>query len=130
VRKLVIVVVWSGNRILSELITRNLVRRGFDVHEVPLPPSGVLADAPSTADIDAASLAIVDLDSQEPELWRRASQVRTAIPGIPLVILGHAWPTTAHLDRLQPCTYVRKPFAIDELLAAVQDVPMHVPSPS
>ena len=121
------VLVWGNDRILSDLVARNLVRRGFDVREIPLPRVGAPVEAPPIA--DGAELAIVDLDCQEPELWRRAARIRTAIPGIPLVILGHAWPASARLDRLQPCAYVRKPFAIDELMAAVQDVPMTMTSP-
>ena len=75
-----------------------------------------------TIPVDAV-LGIVNLDCQEPDLWRRAARVRATVPSVPLVILGHAWPAAAQLDRLQPCVYVRKPFAIDELLAAVQDAP-------
>jgi hypothetical protein len=70
-----------------------------------------------------ADLVVVDLDCLEPELWRRATILRKLLPGIPLVILGHAWPTSPRVDRLQPCTYVRKPFAIDALVAAVKDAP-------
>jgi hypothetical protein len=115
----VAILVWSNNRILSGLVTRNLVRRGFDVRERPLPTAGAPWEASGVG--DDVTLGIVDLDCQEPELWRRAARVRKIIPGIPLVILGHAWPATAQLDRLQPCIYVRKPFAIDVLVAAVQE---------
>jgi DNA-binding response OmpR family regulator len=115
------VLVWSDNRILAGLISRNLVRRGFDVDELPL-PSAHAPSPPRPLDIQAA-LAIVDLDCQAPDLWCRAARIRTTIPRIPLVILGHAWPVAAQLDQLQPCIYVRKPFAIDELLAAIQKAP-------
>jgi hypothetical protein len=33
--------------------------------------------------------------------------------------IGTAPGTVSQIERLQPCTYVRKPFAIDALLAAV-----------
>lgn len=121
------VLVWSNTRILSDLVTRNLDRRGFDVRETPLPPPGAPIETPPVT--AGVALAIVDLDCQEPELWHRAARVRAALPGTPLVILGHAWPAAAQVDRLQPCSYVRKPFAIGELLEAVQEVPIHLPSP-
>jgi DNA-binding response OmpR family regulator len=123
----VAVLLWSDNRILADLVTQNLVRRGFNVHETPLPEPDAPAAVTTMVDPDA-TLAVLDLDAPEPELWDRAGAVRTLMPCIPLVILGHAWPTTAHLDRLQPCTYVRKPFAIDELLTAIQDVPANLGS--
>ena len=116
------VLVWSDNRILSDLMARNLRRRGFDVDERQLTAGA----APGIVEHRAPGLAILDLDCLEPELWRRAERLRATIPETPVVILGHAWPTPARLGPLQPCTYVRKPFAIDELLAAVQDVPTTV----
>ena len=116
------VLVWSDNRILSDLVARNLRRRGFDVDERPLSA----AASPGPIERHAPDLAIVDLDCLEPELWRRAARLRSTVPETPVVILGHAWPTPARLDPLQPCTYVRKPFAIDALLDAVQDVPTAV----
>jgi DNA-binding response OmpR family regulator len=112
------VLVWSDNHVLADLIARNLSRRGFDVQEWRLPP----LSAQGRLDHHDADLVIVDLEWLEPELWRRAARLRRLLPGVPLVILGHAWPTSSRVERLQPCTYVRKPFTIDALLAAVQDV--------
>jgi DNA-binding response OmpR family regulator len=112
------VLVWSNNQVLSDLVARNLRRRNFDVDARPLPATaglGPIEECP-------AELAIVDLDCLEPELWRLAARLRAVIPETPFVILGHAWPTPARLYPLRPCTYVRKPFAIDELLDAVHDV--------
>jgi DNA-binding response OmpR family regulator len=112
------VLIWSNNHVLSDLMARNLVRRGFDVRERPLPTATALRGTEVNAD-----LVVVDLDCQEPDLWRHASHIRGMLPRVPLVILGHAWPATPRLDRLQPCSYVRKPFAIDTLLDAVKEVP-------
>ena len=114
------ILVWSDNHILSDLVARNLRQRGFEVDEQPLPT----ATPPRLIEHHVPDLLIVDLDCLEPELWRRAAQLRVAVPEIPLVVLGHAWPTTARLDQLQPCIYVRKPFAIQQLVDAIQDVPM------
>lgn len=116
------VLLWSSNRILSDLVARNLAHRGFEVRETTLPPD----DTPIVLIGDGADIVIVDLDCPEPELWRRAAFVRETVPAVPLVILGHGWPAIVQLDRLQPCTYVRKPFAIDELLTAVQEAPAKI----
>jgi DNA-binding response OmpR family regulator len=104
---------------LSHLVARNLERRGFDVREA----SSTRAEAPPSRDVRPPDLVVVDLGIQEPEQWERAERVRGEMPRMPLVFLGHAWPTSFQLERLQPCTYVRKPFAIDALLAAVQEAP-------
>jgi DNA-binding response OmpR family regulator len=112
------VLVWSDNHILADLVAKNLDRRGFDVHEGPLPPFPVRG----ATELDAPDLIVVDLDCLDAELWHRASLIRRLLPGVPLVVLGHSWPTSPRVDRLQPCAYVRKPFAIDALLAAVKDV--------
>lgn len=117
-----IVLVCGDNAILSDLVTRNLMRRGYEVSEQPLPPE----DAAGPLDLHGANIVVVDLDCQEPELWRRAASVRMSMRGVPLVLLGHGWPTGTQLDRLRPCTYVRKPFAIDELVVAVHEAPMKV----
>lgn len=117
------VLVWSDNHVLSDLVARNLGRRGFDVHERRLPPFPEHADPElDGADSIGVDLVVVDLDCLDPELWRRAWLIRRLLPGVPLVILGHSWPTSPRVDRLRPCAYVRKPFAIDTLLAAVKDV--------
>ena len=113
------VVVWSDNPIPSDLVVRNLRLRGFEVDERPLSTGAALGFI-EHRDPD---LAIMDLDCLESELWPRAARLRATMPARRLVILGHAWPTTDRLTPLQPCTYVRKPFAIDDLLAAVQDAP-------
>ena len=80
------------------------------------------AEAIAAVEREHVDLVVLDLDCLDPELWRRASLIRRLLPGVPLVILGHSWPTSPRVDRLQPCTYVRKPFAIDSLLAAVKGV--------
>ena len=114
-----LVLIRSEDRTLSRLMARNLERRGFAVQEAmassgePHPPSRPMIH----------DLVVVDLGAREPEQWAHAERVRGELPQIPLVFLGHAWPTSPVLERLQPCVYVRKPFAIDTLLAAVQSAP-------
>jgi|GEM_PF-5682127 len=117
-----IVLVCGNNTILSDLVSRNLMLRGYQVSEQPLPSE----DADGPLDMRGADIVVVDLDCQEPELWRRAASVRTSMRGVPLVILGHGWPIGTQLDRLRPCKYVRKPFAIEQLVAAVREAPMKV----
>ncbi|MGE3271116.1 MAG: hypothetical protein AB7P40_20360 [Chloroflexota bacterium] len=120
------VLVWSSNQILSDLVMRNLAHRGFAVRELPALWTGDPLRSVSNLDGGRPDLVIVDLDNQEPELWQYAERVRSMMPCVPLVFLGHAWPSAPQLDRLQPCAYVRKPFAIDTLLEAVQHVTMLV----
>jgi DNA-binding response OmpR family regulator len=117
-----LILIRSDNPILSELVARNLERRGFDVRET----ASASAACPSATQERRPDLVVVDLDTQEPEQWERAERVRNAMPSMPLVFLGHAWPTVARLARLRPCAYVRKPFAIDALLAAIRRAPQNV----
>lgn len=111
------VLIWCENHILSGLMAQNLAQRGFDVAD-----NATVGESPPAASREnAPQLIIVDLESQELDVWHRAEGVRAEAPGIPLIFLGHPWPNARQLKRLQPCTYIRKPFAIGALLSAVQD---------
>ena len=117
-----LVLIRSEDRTLLHLVARNLERRRFDVREV----MSMGAEPPPSHHGRVPDLVVVDLGIQEPEQWQRAERVRSEMPRVPLVFLGHAWPTVPQIERLQPCTYVRKPFAIDALLAAVLVAPTTV----
>jgi DNA-binding response OmpR family regulator len=111
------VLLWSDSPAFSHLVSRNLTNRGYAVHDVDAAaPTERPGSAPSTADV-----VVGDFESPEPELWQWAGRLRASFAATPLVILGHGWPSTPRLHRLQPCVYVRKPFAIDELLIAIAD---------
>jgi DNA-binding response OmpR family regulator len=112
-----LVLLCGSNPVLSDLVSRQLVRRGFVVRAVPLGP----LDASTVRPGEAFDMVVADLDVAEPELWQRAASLRATFPYVPLLLLAHAWPGAADLEQLHPCVYVRKPLAIDELSAALDD---------
>ena len=114
----VAVLVYSSNSTLADLIERNLARRGFEVYRTArLPASGEPGPLPHPIDV-----VVADLDSSEQHVWRGAARLRVLFPTTPLVLLAHDWPSGDRLRALGPCRYVRKPFAIHDLLAALRTV--------
>jgi DNA-binding response OmpR family regulator len=104
------------DRTLADLVTRNLDRREYTVHHVASAMRGDLS-APVGVEFD---LLIADADDEDLAAWERTVSLRTRFPYLPLVILAHGAPGTAHLEQLQPYHLVQKPFAIDELLSACE----------
>jgi len=107
------VLLCSDDRTLSDLVARNLDRRAFVVRQAPLAP----LDATTLPPGAAPDIIVADLDDEDPEAWYHAAWLRAAFPYLPLVLLAHGWPAPSEIARCQPCRLVRKPFAIDELLA-------------
>jgi DNA-binding response OmpR family regulator len=102
------------DHMLADLVSRNLDRREYMVHQVGHTVRGDY----STPVGMAFDLVIADADDEGLEAWERAVRLRTRFPYLPLVILAHGVPGSAHCEQLQPYRLVRKPFAIDELLSA------------
>jgi DNA-binding response OmpR family regulator len=107
------VLICGADRTLSDLVARNLDRRAFTVRQAPLAPLDATTMPPGVA----PGIVVADLDDADPDGWRHAAWLRAAFPYVPLVLLAHSWPSTTVIQRFQPCRFVRKPFAIDELLA-------------
>ena len=102
------------DHMLADLVARNLERRGCTVHQVARPVRGDFS-TPVSVPFD---LVIADAEEEDVAAWERAAWLRAMFPYLPLIILAHGEPGSARLEQLRPYHLVRKPFAIDELLAA------------
>ena len=112
------VLVCSTDAALSDLLARNLARRGFRARQEAWAPC---CGAPAAVS-EAADVIIGDLDCPEPACWRGATRLREMFPSLPVVFLSHAWPDAARLRLLQPCRYVHTPVAVGELLRALREL--------
>jgi DNA-binding response OmpR family regulator len=115
------VLLCSPDRELADLVTRNLARRGFRVrHEVWAACHAGPGHGPpeSSDDVD---LVIADLDCMGSASWQAIVYLRRLSRGVPVVFLAYEWPNPGRLGRCQPCGYLRKPFAMDELLRVVRE---------
>ena len=105
----------TTNPVLSDRVRRQLVRRGFGVRSVLPGP----LDAAMVRPGEAFDLVVADLDVADPDLWRLAASLRMTFPYVPLLLFSHVLPGHAQLERLHPCTYIRKPVVSAELTAAL-----------
>lgn len=113
------VLVVSDDEALRYLIGWNLQARGVIVRELPC-LSGLASLPPS-----APSAIVIDLGEEGEEAggWAEVQALRGAggAGQVPLVLLGTLWPAPAQLAALQPLSFVRKPFAVSTLLAALRE---------
>ena len=110
------VLVLSVDPTLSRLVQLNLERRGFDVQQHRWAACCGLGEAPRAC---AADLIIADLDCPSPVCWNGAPQLRAVFTQHPLLLLTHERPSAPYLQAHQPCQALQKPFAVDELVRAV-----------
>ena len=101
---------------LSRLVQLNLERRGFDVQQHRWAACCGHGESPRGC---AADLIIADLDCPAPVCWNGAPQVRAVFKQHPLLLLAHERPSAPYLQAHQPCQALQKPFAVDELVRAV-----------
>lgn len=112
------VLVCGVDEALSELLALNLARRGFE----PCRARWAACCGDAEAAPPPAELIVADLDCPEPDAWLGAARARELFPARPLIYLGHGWPDLQRLRSLQPCGYIRKPFAVDELLRLLREL--------
>ncbi|HLH24369.1 MAG TPA: hypothetical protein VK066_17745 [Chloroflexota bacterium] len=112
------VVVLSDDDMSLAMIHLNLARRGYSVLLALLEHVAQGWSPPASPD-----LLIVDLAAPEPRCWEITAWVR-ALPWasrVRLLVLNPCWPDAAWLARLAAHRHLRKPFAVDHLMAAVED---------
>jgi CheY-like chemotaxis protein len=117
-RIVVRILVWSADGSLANLVTWNLEHRGFAV----LRAAGAPCCEPLPPATPAPDVVIADLNCPEPRCWDGVSQLRERFGRQPLILLSHAWPPTHRLRAIQPYGYLKKPFAIEELLKILHQV--------
>lgn len=108
------VAVCSADLVVSQLLALNLNRRGFVVRQTHWAPC--CGGPEATPDLGGAALIIADLDCSAPTCWTGATRLRRAAGDLPILFLGHEWPDPARLQSLQPCGYLRNPFALQALI--------------
>ena len=117
---MVSVLLCSRDASLSRLLGWNLSRRGYDVRHATWDPSYQTAEGPPV--LTDADIVISDLSCPEPDCWVAASRVRQLTTTLPVVFLAYCWPDERQLRTLDPCIYLRKPCAVDELIRSLRDL--------
>jgi DNA-binding response OmpR family regulator len=111
------VLVTSPDSTLARLVAWNLEHWGFHL----CADTGTAGGDPPPASL-GLDLIIADLDAGETLCWDEAYRLRARYPGTALLLLSHEWPRHDPLAALQPCGYVRKPFAVGDLLATIRQL--------
>ncbi len=116
------VLLYSTDAGFSDLVKRNLARRGLRVRQEAWAachggPGDVAPRVPQGMDV-----VIADLDCTGSACWQGVVRLRRCLGrSLPVVVLAYEWPDAARLGRCEPCGYLRKPFAVDELLRVLQE---------
>lgn len=109
------VLILSIDATVAGLLRMNLERRGFGVgHQAWAACCGVGQAMPEPTDI-----VVADLDCPPPDCWTANGRVRDLFPSQPVLLLGHDWPDGHKLETCRPCSYLQKPFAIQEFMQAI-----------
>lgn len=98
-----------------------LERLGYQVVEAM---DGAQAVAQVTADPSQWRLAVLDLTMPALGGWAAAEQIHAAAPELPIIVMS-GFSLDAEQESLRGSVirgYVRKPFTLDQLRAAVEDV--------
>lgn len=110
------VLVCGMDAVLEDLLTRNLVRREFEVVQRAWAPCcGGPEELPGS--IDAM---VVDLDCPEPDCWHGVEHLRTLAPTLPAVLLADAWADAGRVKNGRHYVYLHKPVALDDVLGALR----------
>src|SRR5919201_3346238 len=114
------VLICSTDTKFVHLLLQNLNRCGFVVARHVAWSACCGPVSPNVEDEPDAIVA--DLCCPAPECWRGVESVRARFPGRPVLFLAHTWPGRALTERCRPGGVVRKPFSMQELLAALREV--------
>ena len=111
------VAIVSDDDVSLALIHLNLARRGYAVvvalvHHVE----------EGWQPLRSPDLLVIDLDVPEPACWEQAAWLREQAWAhhTPLILLNHCWPEAEWLRRLGAYRHIRKPFAVEDLVTAVE----------
>jgi CheY-like chemotaxis protein len=112
------VAVVSDDEVSLALIHLNLARRGYGVvvalvHHVEQ----------GWQPLRRLDLLVVDLAAPEPACWEQAAWMREKpwAREARLIVVNDCWPETEWLKRLGAHRHLRKPFAVADLVTAVED---------
>ncbi len=119
------VVLFSSDRALSDLLKANLERSGFAVRQ----QTWVQVQALAAEHEGALDLLLADVDdAAEHACFEAVAGLRKRFAARPLLVLAHEWPDARRLQTWQPCRYVRKPFAVGDVLGALEQLIADEPS--
>ncbi len=120
------VLVCCPDVVMSDLLRLNLSRRGYAVRQEHW---DLCYGPPDYAPRGRGEgLVIADLGCPEPECWTAAEALRSVIPSLPVLFLVYAHPGPARLESCQPCAYLHKPFAMEDLFALLRGLLSTSPS--
>jgi DNA-binding response OmpR family regulator len=115
------VLLYSTDTRFSDLLTWNLAKRGFRVRQQAWAACHAQAGDVPTDVPPEVDLIVADLDCMGPACWQAIVHLRRLARSLPVVFLAYEWPNSGRLGRCRPCGYLRKPFAVDELLRVLQE---------
>jgi DNA-binding response OmpR family regulator len=100
---------------MRRVIELNLCRRSIRCIDVTLGEMGVPSFKPQ--------VIILDVDPPAGLDWEAARALRrtNSLHAVPLIVIATASPAASQLEALKPVFHVRKPLAMDELLAVVRE---------
>ncbi|SRR5579884_1585036 len=111
------VAIVSDDDVSLALIHLNLARRGY-----PVLVALVVHVEQGWQPLRPPDLLLVDLTAPEPACWEQAAWLREQpwARGARLIVLNACWRDAEWLRRLGAHTHLRKPFAVEQLVTAVE----------
>lgn len=105
---------------LRTILARNLTALGYMVFQ-----AGTFRAAADQMAIKPA-LLILDINLPDATGWDVANWLESMTEPVPIILISGGTPEVKRLQHFHPVAFLPKPFAIDELLAVVEE---HLPFP-
>lgn len=99
---------------LRTILARNLTALGYMVFQ-----AGTFREAADQMAIKPA-LLILDITLPDATGWDVANWLESLTAPVPIILISGGTPEATRLRRFHPVAFLPKPFAIDELLAVVE----------